>query len=138
MIERGLDDQHAKRLAFLHMSGYPVDLLLPVWRDYAVRRTFVIDEDDREWHDDVWVLPPGTFRRCTAVRGLVRYPAVRLLGGASRPPGCPGGGLVWPLGNPGRAARKSTAANEKDALSVNRTRPLPVRARTVESAGTGH
>lgn len=100
--------------------------------------TVVIDEDDREWHGGVWVLPPGSFRLCTAVRGLVRYPAVRLLGGASRGLGCPGGGLVWPLGNPGRAARKSTAANEKDVSGVNRTRPLPVRARTVESAGTGH
>jgi len=101
-------------------------------------RTVVIDEDDREWHGGVWVLPPWSFRRCTAVRGLVQYPAVLLLGGASQPPRSPGSGLVWPPGNPGRAARKSTAANEKDALSVNRTRPLPVRARTVESAGTGH
>lgn len=51
MIERGLDDQHAKRLAFLHMSGYPVDLLLPVWRDYAVNWL-------REHNVKLWLLDP--------------------------------------------------------------------------------
>lgn len=51
MIERGLDDQHAKRLAFLHMSGYPVDLLLPVWRDYAVNWL-------REHTVKLWLLDP--------------------------------------------------------------------------------
>lgn len=87
------------------------------------RRTFVIDEDDREWHDDVWVLPPGTFRRCTAVRGLVRYPAVRVVGGLSQVPEPRHIGFVWPTGIPGKVAGRSSPANEKDALGVYRTRP---------------
>lgn len=36
-IEHGIDDEHAKRLAFFHMSGYAVDLLLPTWREQTVQ-----------------------------------------------------------------------------------------------------
>ncbi|NKR27513.1 AAA family ATPase [Rhodococcus hoagii] len=51
MVEHGLDDQHAHRLAFLHMTGYPVDLMLPMWREHAV--TWL-----REHNIKLWILDP--------------------------------------------------------------------------------
>lgn len=62
-------------------------------------RTIVVDDEDREWFDGVWVLPPGSYRLCTGVQGLVRYPAVRLTG-LSLPSGWPAGVRVWPTGQP--------------------------------------
>lgn len=84
-------------------------------------RTIVVDQDDREWHDGVWVLPPGSFRLCTAVQGVLRYPVARLagaVGGLSPVPELAAAGLAGPPGNPGRVAHKSSATDEKDALSV--------------------
>ena len=51
MIEHGLDDVHAKRLTFLHLAGYPVDLLLPAWREQTVSWL-------REHKVKLWVLDP--------------------------------------------------------------------------------
>lgn len=56
-------------------------------------RTIFVDQDDVEWHGGVWVLPPGSYRLCTGVQGLVRYPAVRLTG-LSLPSGWPAGGFA--------------------------------------------
>ena len=86
-------------------------------------RTVVIDQDDREWVGGVTVIPPGGYRLCTAVQGLVRYPAARVVGGLSPVPELPAGGVAWPTGIPGRVVGRSSAANEKDALGGYRTRP---------------
>lgn len=87
-------------------------------------RTIVVDEEGREWCGGVWVLPPGSYRLCTGEQGLVRYPAVRLLGGLSRPLEPRRVGLVAQIGTPGRVAGRSSATTRKDALGVNRTRPF--------------
>lgn len=44
-------------------------------------RVHVVDADGREWQD-VAVLAPGTYELVEGVRGLVTYPAARLLAGA--------------------------------------------------------
>lgn len=86
-------------------------------------RAVVIDEDDREWHGGVTVIPPGEYRLCTAVQGLVRYPAARLQQPLSPVPEPRHIGFVWPTGIPGRVAGRSSPTNEKDTLGVYRTRP---------------
>ncbi len=51
MREHGVDDEYAKRLQFFHMSGYSVDLMLPIWREQAVAWL-------REHNVKLWVLDP--------------------------------------------------------------------------------
>lgn len=82
-------------------------------------RTIVVDDEDREWCGGVWVLPPGSYRLCTGVQGLVRYPAARLVGGLSLPSGQPAGGFAAQTGNTGSVAHRSSATNEKDAFSLS-------------------
>ena len=51
LCEHRIDDEPAKRLAMLHMSGYSVDLQLPMWAEYAT--TWLRTHDVK-----LWVLDP--------------------------------------------------------------------------------
>lgn len=119
----------------------PPDLYLGV----AVRlrrgfgRVHAVDTDGREWQD-VAVLAPGTYELVEGVRGLVSYPAARLLAGV--PGALQGASPVPDVAVSGPAvvahppARVPPAQAQFPVLGTRKTLPISDQER-LSNAGVG-